>query len=89
MAGCNNSDSKKEDKHVNVKITWLDNSDNENEFIVSRRFADEAEFIILDYLPENTVDYIDKDIDNSYKYCYKITSSNDAGQSDSEEACTN
>ena len=87
--GCNSSDSKKEDKPVNVKITWFDNSDNEDEFIVSRRFADEVEFTILDYLPENTVDYIDKDIDNSYKYCYKITASNDAGQSDSEKACTN
>ena len=88
LLGCNSSDSGKENKPVDIKITWQDNSDNEDEFIVSRRFIDEVEFTILDYLPENAVSYIDEDIDDSYNYCYKITASNDAGKSDSEESCT-
>jgi hypothetical protein len=71
---------------INLQITWSDNSDNEDEFIVSRRMPGE-EFTIIDYLSENETSFIDTDLDSGYIYCYKITASNEAGQADSEEVC--
>ena len=74
---------------VKIELTWSDNSNNENEFIISRRYIDEEEFTIIDYLDENITSYIDSDLDKSEVYCYKVAASNEAGESDSEEVCTN
>lgn len=73
---------------TDIKITWSDNSDNEDEFSVSRRFSDEVEFTIINTLPEDSTTYTDEDLDLEYTYCYKITASNEYGSSDSDEVCT-
>jgi len=91
LAGCfsgGSSSPKPVSDSVDIQVTWLDNSDNEDEFIVSRRYIDEEEFTIIDYLYENTTSYIDVDLDNNEVYCYKVTASNEYGESDSKEVCS-
>ena len=70
-----------------MQITWSDNSDNEDEFIISRRFSNEIEFESIAYLAENETMFID-DVDNTVNYCYVVSASNEHGQSNSDEMCT-
>lgn len=97
LLGCNSNSSDKTSlpdnpetpiELTNIQITWIDNSDNEEEFFVSRRFSDEVEFTMIATLPEDSTDYVDEDLDLEYTYCYKITASNEYGSSDSDEVCT-
>ena len=87
--GGGDSASRTVSNSVDMQITWSDNSDNEDEFIISRRYIDEEEFTIIDYLDEDITSYIDVDLDKNEIYCYKVTASNEVGESDSEEVCTN
>lgn len=88
LLGCNPPvDNNDTQTKTSVEITWRDMSDNETEFVISRRYSDETEFTVLNYLDKNTTSYIDYDIDKQYGYCYKITSSNEIGDSDSNEMC--
>ena len=90
LTACGGGDSSQKpvSDSVEVQITWSDNSDNEDEFFISRRYIEEEEFTIIDYLGENITSYIDFNLDKNEIYCYKVTASNKVGESDSEEVCT-
>ncbi len=70
-----------------IQIEWLDNSDNEDGFIVERRSDDEADFIVMQILSNDSVEYIDSNASENMYYCYRISAFNQAGSSQSEEVC--
>jgi outer membrane lipoprotein-sorting protein len=72
---------------VDIMVTWEDNSDNEEEFLVLRRSGFDEEYTIVSYLPVDTTAYIDEDLPRGTAYCYAIVASNEAGSSSSSEAC--
>lgn len=59
-----------------VKMAWKDNSNNENGFLIYR----DGE--IIEELPENHTEYVDKGRRPATNYCYEIQAYNQAGKSD-------
>jgi hypothetical protein len=62
-----------------VTLTWTDNSDNEDGFIVYRSFPG-ASFTVLATMPSGVVTFDDKD--TKPLACYKVTAFNIAGESE-------
>ena len=89
ITSCGDSSNKTSLASVqSIQINWNDNSDNEEEFIISRRYSDDEYFTIIDYLQADETAYVDADIDSEYDYCYIVSASNKYGKSDSKEVCT-
>lgn len=76
-----------ESKTVDLNITWYDNSDNEDEFIIERRLLSNVDYGTIYYTEENITSYNDLDVQSGETYCYRISASNIAGQSPSSETC--
>ncbi|MCP4322552.1 MAG: fibronectin type III domain-containing protein [Psychromonas sp.] len=72
-----------------ILVEWLDNSDNEDGFIVERRSGDEVDFIVMKFLSRDNVEYIDSNVSLNMGYCYRVSAFNQAGSSLSEEVCIN
>ncbi|WP_022940378.1 fibronectin type III domain-containing protein [Psychromonas hadalis] len=70
-----------------LQINWADNSDNEDVFIVEKRFLQSDTFQRIAVLSENTTHYNDADVNIDETYCYRISAFNQAGQSISSESC--
>src|SRR5690606_3862244 len=73
-----------------VEWFWTDNSNNEREFIIQRaELSDlnqtEANFSIVERLPDNTTTYIDNEIEENKIYRYRIQAENSDGVSFSNE----
>lgn len=62
-----------------IRLTWKDNSANENEFEIEK-FLDSA-FVLIDNVPANTTSYLDEDLTESTTYFYRVRSINTAGAS--------
>ena len=86
LSACGGSDSVV--GATTVSIEWLDNSDNEEGFMVERRVAEDVTFATIQLLPKDTVSYVDSSdlLVGSY-YCYRVSSFNQAGASSSDEMC--
>ncbi len=58
-----------------IRISWVDNSNNEDGFIIERKNGDSLstnDFIIIDTSGTNDTTYFDKNVSDSTKYTYKI-----------------
>jgi len=65
---------------LSVELTWTDNSNNENGFIIERESQGPDAFAVIDTVPANTNLYVDNTV--SYTtYNYRITAFNAFGQS--------
>ncbi|WP_022940380.1 fibronectin type III domain-containing protein [Psychromonas hadalis] len=70
-----------------VLIEWLDNSDNEDGFIVERKAEREASFTKVNYLMPDATHYIDDSLLAGIYYCYRVIAFNQAGSTSSDEVC--
>ncbi len=61
-----------------VKLTWKDNSDNENGFYISRQNK-EGEITVIAFVDKDTTEYIDTDVQPGESYIYQIVAVNDNG----------
>lgn len=76
-----------ESNSVDLNITWYDNSDNEDEFIIERRLLSNVDYGTTYYTEENVTSYNDLDVQSGETYCYRVSASNTVGQSPSSEIC--
>ena len=66
-----------------IELSWNDNSDNEQGFILERQGS--GEFEIITVLPPNTINYSDSDLSPETSYTYRIQAYNSLGKSDYTE----
>lgn len=70
-----------------IRVSWNDNSNNEDGFIIEREINEGSGFEIIDSVTNET-EYIDNNVVTETQYCYRITAYNEAGQNtDSSFAC--
>lgn len=62
-----------------LKVTWKDNSNNEDGFEVRRREVGSTQVLTIDVLDENVTSYIDQSVVFSKQYEYKIRAFNEVG----------
>ncbi|MEW6732369.1 MAG: fibronectin type III domain-containing protein [Acidobacteriota bacterium] len=67
-----------------TELSWIDNSDEENGYIVERSDAGSA-YQVVTTLAENSTSYTDNGVRASSKYSYRVKAYNDAGESDYSE----
>ncbi|WAS96705.1 fibronectin type III domain-containing protein [Nannocystis punicea] len=68
-----------------VHLTWKDASDDEDNFVLERRAASEAEFSPVIELPFDTSTYHDLAVTAGTEYVYRVQAVNAAGESSSNE----
>jgi hypothetical protein len=73
--------------YTDLQITWVDNSNNEDEFIIERRIESNVDYGTFYYVEENTTSFVDVDVQTGESYCYRISASNEMGESHSSEVC--
>jgi fibronectin type 3 domain-containing protein len=66
-------------------LTWTDNSDNEEHFMVQRKVEGDAAFEEISTQPFNATQYHDADVTSGTTYVYKVTAMNADGEADSNE----
>jgi len=64
-----------------VTLTWVDQSDNEESFIVERQ-VDGGAYAVLATVPMNTETYLDPSLQPLHTYTYRVMAHNDFGDSD-------
>jgi hypothetical protein len=67
-------------------LTWQDNSEDEDEFVIMRRDGSDAEYQMLASVPFDTVTYHDEPLTSGTSYGYKVVAVNAAGEAESNEA---
>ena len=72
---------------VNLQLSWTDNSNNEIEFIIERRTVDDVDYGTTYYVTENITTFKDIQLVSGETYCYRISASNNYGNSPSSEVC--
>ena len=65
-----------------VTLSWLDNSNNENEFIVERSLTDNQNFVEIGRVGEDITSLTDEDLDGVSEFFYRVAAANVWGQSD-------
>lgn len=70
-----------------LQITWTDNSDNENGFVVERRLFQNVDYNTLVTLAGDSISYSDDTMASGETYCYRVGAFNTAGVSYSGEYC--
>lgn len=70
------------DGNQEIEIVWKDESDNEALFIIERRLAGQEFTILDDEIPMDSNSFIDKGLDKSKVYEYRISAKNMWGSSD-------
>ena len=65
-----------------VILGWLDNSNNENEFVVERSLTDNQNFEEIGRVGEDIITITDEDLDGVTEFVYRVAAANDWGQSD-------
>jgi len=67
---------------TDIRLTWVDNSDNEENFVLERRI-DDGEFVILDdAIASDAQSYIDENLPSQHTYYYRLKACNANGDSD-------
>lgn len=70
-----------------VTLSWQDNSNNEDGFIISRKDFN-GQYTDIGKVAKDIIQYVDNASDGAY--CYKVRAYNPEGNSDfTNEACTN
>ena len=62
-------------------LTWVDNSDNETQFMIMRKEAGGADFTTVATPTFNTTTYHDAPLTSGKTYVYMVMAMNDAGES--------
>ncbi|CAN5170378.1 hypothetical protein BH23CHL1_BH23CHL1_04640 [soil metagenome] len=70
-----------------VDLSWADNSDNEDSFVVERSL-DESTWAVLDTLPADTLTMNDSTVSPDSVYFYRVTAMNTNGNSDPSNVVT-
>lgn len=71
-----------------VELSWRDNSEDEEGFIIERRLEAEQEFAEIARVGADLTRYLDTTVQAGTAYCYRVRAFNAAGISDpSNEAC--
>jgi len=65
-----------------VTLSWLDNSTNENEFIVERSLTDNQSFEEIGRVGEDVTTITDEDLDGVSEFFYRVAAANQWGESD-------
>ena len=65
-----------------IDLSWTDNSDNEENFILERQVDSEAYSVLDDTIPANTESYSDTGLVPPHTYTYRIKATNNFGDSD-------
>lgn len=74
-----------------IKITWNDNSDNEDFFEIYRSVNDDENFLLIETLPAQNhadVEYIDSDLFTNVTYYYLVKAGNIGGVVESNQSST-
>jgi len=66
---------------LEVQLTWQDNSNNESEFIIERKYDSEPWWQEIDRVEANTTLYYDQDIHCNQIHCYRVSAYNPSGYS--------
>ncbi len=66
-------------------LTWSDNSDNEDHFMVLRKLEGEATFGVIATATFDAEQHHDAAVTSGTSYVYKIVAMNGAGESESDE----
>ena len=66
-------------------LTWVDNSDNETEFMIMRMVGVDTTYQELTTVPFDTTQYHDAGVTPGTVYMYQIMAMNDAGAAESNE----
>ena len=62
-------------------LTWMDNSDNETQFMIMRKEMGAADYTTVATPPFNTTTYHDAPLTSGKTYLYMVMAMNDAGES--------
>ena len=68
-----------------VHLVWMDASDNEDNFVVERKAAGDADFTTVIELPFDSVTYHDTGVSAATMYTYRVVAKNTAGEGVSNE----
>ena len=63
-------------------ISWTDNSDNEDYFIIERSLGDNSNYVEFTFTEIDIIDYIDKDVFEFTDYFYRVLARNQGGDSE-------
>lgn len=66
-----------------VSLTWIDNSSNEDGFLLYRNSSDNEQFSLVDSIQKNTTEYLDVSATDTVEYEYYICCFNEICTSDS------
>ena len=69
-----------------VIISWQDNADNEEGYVVRRK--QDGDFLVIATLAQDQTTYTDSDITSGNTYCYDIGAYNQVGTAYSDEVCS-
>jgi hypothetical protein len=73
---------------ASLRLSWVDNSQNENGFDVERKAGTNGVFSTVVTLGSNVTSYTDANLSDSTTYCYRVRAFNSVGGSPySNEAC--
>ncbi len=64
-----------------IQITWYDNSDNEEAFVIERTQNLAVPFTVMDTIPGNTESYVNEDLEELTQYYYRVYAFNAYGNS--------
>lgn len=68
-----------------ITLTWVDNSDNEEKFVLERQVDSGSFTVIANNIPANTETYFDTGLQPLHTYTYRIKAANNYGDSDYSE----
>ncbi|MCR9253242.1 MAG: PHB depolymerase family esterase [bacterium] len=66
---------------TSIDISWTDNSNNEDSFIIERSQDDESNYSVIATLSSNTTSYTDGGLNGATLYFYRVKAQNGAGAS--------
>jgi hypothetical protein len=67
---------------VQLKLTWQDNSTNENGFQIERKLGPNGTYVRIASVAANTTSYLDTKLANGTTYCYRVRAFNASQTSD-------
>lgn len=70
-----------------VILNWIDNSENETKYFISRKIGNNP-YELIDSLGTNSTSYIDNDVQIGYEYAYRVYCSNSIAVSDFSNEAT-
>lgn len=67
-----------------ISLSWTDNADSEEDFVLERSTTDNNNFTAIATLPANTTSYLDNTVQTSRTYFYRVKARNQSGNQSSD-----